>query len=170
MKGVELIASIIAFLFLFAVSFVLIGLVIYVDNVVRPLTHSTYQLVVSPIHQPIKYETLLLAYLETTDNGVPMKKILTEAANQDKPGTSSNPAYVDGVAVDNLLEYSQKIFSNWMGNSPYVLVLRIDDHEYILSEDREGFPLNDRDILNVRKISTKIFSPNHDSSLDLYVI
>lgn len=168
MKGVELLAMIIAFFFLFAITFILGSITIYVENVVRGLGfHKSYSMVVSPIHLPVKYELMLLSYLETTEHrtGIPPKKILTAAATEN----TTTYIYIDGEIIHDLPQFTENIFGIWMGEEAYLLILDVEGYERVIAGNKNAFALEEVEAIRVKKVSTEIFSPIHKSHLDLYV-
>lgn len=166
MKGVELLASIVGLLFLVVVSFVAGGIIIWTQNMVT-LTGmgATYTLILSPFHEPIKYESMLLSYLELEHQGYAVKDIIVEAANQK---LVSN-IYIDGKYVTELPEFTRQKFGLWFGDNPYLLILYSEGEERVITGNKDAFIPSEKEKLMVRKVRMKIYSPVHDSELILYV-
>jgi len=187
MKGVEALAEIVSLLVMFGLSAVLGGLIIITLNYVTILKASPidvtaeYTMSLNPIYPPIKMEDFLLAYLESTEetSGIQFKKIITYAAYQE----NVTNVFVDekGIKEIDLVASSSKIFSQWLEDYAYLLIMNVRGHPYVLAENKKAFPIFSNKMLSVRKISIPTYideksigikSNNElplDVTLDLYV-
>jgi hypothetical protein len=153
MKGIELLSSLIALLFLIGIGTFLGGIVILVINMVTlPSTNPIdYELQLAPSYPPVKYQTMLLSYLETTDeSGFQIKKILAYAAYQ---GNVTN-VFIDGTEVTTLGSSTSDMFNEWIPREFYVLGLNINGKEHIISRNTGS---SSGSMLNLREISVPIY-------------
>lgn len=171
MKGAELMASIVAFLVLIGVSIITVGLTVYVISVSDTFdAKAEFTLKVTGLHQPLKYENALLAYLECTDDkGIRMKKILTVAASKAKgPTDDLGNIIIDNVLVTDLKGSTGKIFNTWYGSTPYIVVLEINNVNYLLAGDPATFKESSSK-LKLKSAYTKLYTPKGDAELKLYL-
>jgi len=154
MKGVELLASLLALLMMVGISAFLAGILIFVINGEKQpsTTPINYEMYYSPIYPPIKYEIALMSYLETNISNYKIKKILAFAAYQ----RNATNIIVDGnVEITNLGDFSSKIFDQWLPNEPYLLILSASGREYVLVEKRKSIQVSDT--LKIRRISIPLY-------------
>jgi len=159
MKGVELLASLIAILMMIGISALLGGAIIFVLNAVRqPLSDRIdYELYLSSIYPPVKFETMLLSYLESTEenSGFQIKKILTYAAYQK----NITNVFVEGNnEVTMLSESTYGIFSVWLGGNGYIITLNVGDDQYIIAENTRAFPTLPDKALKLKRISVPLYT------------
>jgi hypothetical protein len=156
MKGIELFGSIVALIIMFMGSVIFQGINIFVlNNLERSFT---FRLALSPIYPPIKYEVMLLAYLESTDDvsGIQIKKILTYAAYQ----RNITNVFIGEKEITTLPDTSSKIFLQWFKDSEsrgYLLVLNVAGRPYVLAENKRGFVILSDSILNLKKVSIPLY-------------
>lgn len=185
MKGIELLSSFVSFLVMLGISIFLGGVIIGVLNVARAwgvfIGPAEYEMGLSPLYPPINYEDMLLSYLETTieltdGTRFQIKKVLVYAAYQK----NVTNVFVDGKEVTTLIKSSYKIFSNWIGNYGYILVLNIGGEPYILAENRGALGITPDRMLIIRRVSIPTYIDSEsvigktrelplDVTLDLYV-
>jgi len=159
MKGIELLASLISILMMIGIAALLGGAIIFVLNAVRqPLSgRINYEMYLSPIYPPVKYEIMLLSYLETTEenSGYQIKKILTYAAYQK----STTNIFVEGNnEVTTLSESSYKILSGWLEGDGYILALNVDGINYIIADNRRALPILPDEVLKLKRISVPLYA------------
>ena len=106
MKGVELLASLLALLIMIGITGLLGSVIILVIELAKSVTPPTYNLYLSPIYPPIKYEGMLLSYLETNISDYQIKKILTYVAYQKN---------VTNIFIDGKIE-----ITGLTGNTTYI--------------------------------------------------
>jgi len=168
MKGLELPALLFAFMFMVGITFILAGLVVWVINAAP--TSKTYSMVVTGIHEPIKHQLVLLAYLEATysDQNVPMKELI-EAMTLQNITTDSTSIWLDGnpIELEDVTSASSSIFSQWLGNMPYVLVLKLDTVDKIIAGSTSSFTRLSK--VSIKKVSVPVWTPIQNGELELYV-
>jgi hypothetical protein len=159
MKGVELLASLLALLMMIGIGAFCGGIIIYIINVAHQpsATPINYEMYLSPIYPPIKYETMLLSYLETNLSYYPIKKILTYAAYQ----RNITNIFMDGNVsngneeITNLGYFSSNVFNQWIPGETYLLILNVDGKEYVIVQNRRS--LITSDMVKLRRISIPIY-------------
>lgn len=155
MKGVELLSSLIALLILLGMSSLLGGLLVFIINLAElPSTHPiNYEMYYSAQYPPIKYETMLLSYLESTEtaSGYQIKKILAYAAYQN----NVNNIFVDGLEINTLGSSTSAIFNQWIPTEAYLLELTINGKDYIIAE--RGIRNLANSVLRMRRISVPVY-------------
>jgi len=173
MKGSELLGEIIALFILIGISFVAVGIVLWVMNLTEETDWgSTYALTLNPIHQPIKYEIMLLSYIETTQPSgssgpmTPVKRIIFNAVEQET--TDINNVDVGGQTFD-LQTISKPIFDGWFRKDPYLLMLKIGEEEYPLAGTSKSFVGIEDKKIPVKKVAVPIKTPSNEGMLILYV-
>jgi len=155
MKGIELLATIISFLVFLGVTIIFGGIIISAVNTAqatKPFVITTpYKLALSPLYPPIDYENMLLSYLETTDpySGFQIKKLIVYAAYQK----NVTNVFIDGEEVTTLPQASSEIFSRWIGNYGYMLILNSGGEPYILVNNKLAFEILPDRMLKVRRVS-----------------
>jgi hypothetical protein len=154
MKGIELIGTLIALLAMFGVSAFMGGIVIIVLNTAS--NKVPYTMILSPIYPPIKYEGMLLSYLESTDDhsGFQIKKILMYAAYQ----RNITNVFVEGnkeVTIADLTDTSTRIFNQWVGKNYYMLIFNIDGQAYVLAGNK--FISTYDKVTKIRRISIPVY-------------
>ena len=180
MKGVELLSSLIALLFLIGIGTLVSGLVVLVISMVKmPSTDPIdYELQLSSAYPPIKYQTMMLSYLESTgQSGMQMKKILAYAAYQ---GNIDN-ILIDGTRVTTLSSSTADMFNKWIPREFYILSLNIGEKDYIISKNTgflSGGVMELREISVPEYIDSAVYNAYGEDenpslplnvSLDLYV-
>ena len=154
MKGVELLASLLALLIMIGITGLLGGVIIFVINLAKSGTPPTYSLYLSPIYPPIKYETMLLSYLETNISDYQIKKILAYAAYQK----NVTNIFIDGkIEITGLTANTTNILNQWFTNEGYLLVLNVDGVGYIIAENRRAFSILPNSMLNLKRISIPLY-------------
>lgn len=155
MKGIELLATIISFLVFLGITIIFSGIIISVVNTVqatKPIVRITpYRLALSPLYPPIDYEDMLLSYLETTDpySGFQIKKLIVYAAYQK----NVTNVFINGDEVTSLPLASAEIFSRWIENYGYMLILNNGGEPYILVNNKLAFEILPDRMLKVRRVS-----------------
>ncbi len=159
MKGVELIATLISLLTMLGITSLLGGIIVVTLNAVK--TPVSTEMVLSPIYPPIKYETMLLSYLESTDadTGFQIKKILTYAAFQDNiTNIFIYPPITPGnEEVKNLRSTTSRIFYTWLEKNGFIVVLNVDGYPHVLAQNIGGFVILSDNILNVKRVSIPLY-------------
>jgi hypothetical protein len=156
MKGIELIASLIAILFMLGISSFLGGIIIIVTNAVeQPSTRNiNYEMYVSPYYPPIKYESMLLSYLEVTDaSGIQAKRLLAYAAYQG----SVDSIFIGSKEVTSLGSTTSSTFDKWIPTQAYMIILNVDGKPYIIAQNAQAVNTLSKSMLNMRKISVPIY-------------
>ena len=153
MKGVELLSSLIALLFLVGIGTLVSGIVVLVISMIElPSTNPiNYELQLSSAYPPIKYQTMLLSYLEATgQSGMQIKKILAYAAYQ---GNVDN-ILIDGTMVTTLSSSTGDMFNKWIPREFYILSLNIGGKDYIISKNTGS--LSDG-VMELREVSVPVY-------------
>jgi len=170
MKGVELLASLIAILIMLGITSLLSGIIIFVLNAANQPTSSriNYEMYLSPIYPPIKYEAMLLSYLESTDSsGYQIKKILAYAAYQK----NITNVFVEGREITSLSTSSKQILDNWIERDGYILILNVGGNPYVISENKRAIQNLPDSRLTIRRISIPLYidrySFKNDKKADL---
>ena len=157
MKGIELLATVLALLMMIGATAFLGGIIIFVLNAAYQPTTSkiTYEMFLSSIYPPIKDESILLSYLETTDepSGFQVKKILTYAAYQ----RNITNVFVEGKEVTTLGATTLNVFSLWLKGNGYILALNIDGYPYFISDNRRAFKILPDNMLKLKRISVPVY-------------
>jgi hypothetical protein len=157
MKGVELLSSLIALLILLGMSSLLGGLLVFIINLAEsPSTHPiNYEMYFSPQYPPIKYETMLLSYLESTEtaSGYQIKKILAYAAYQ----RNVTNVFVDELEIKTLGSSTSTIFNQWIPTEAYLLELTINGKDYIIAENERAIRNLANNVLRMRRISVPVY-------------
>ena len=158
MKGIELLSSLIGILMLMGLGALMGGAIIFILNAsIQPTTSKIdYEMFLSPIYPPIKYESMLLSYLETTEevSGLQFKKILTYAAYQE----DIDVVFVDGdKMVTTLSASSYDVFSLWLDRDGYMLVLNVDGKGYLIAENSRSLPKLPDQKFSVKRISVPLY-------------
>lgn len=174
MKGSELLGQIIGLFILIGISFVAIGMILWTIQITETTGWgSTYSLILAPIHQPIKYEVMVLSYLEVTHSGIPTKNIIFEAIES---GITDKDDLEEIIVTDgseshefNLPLLSKDAFDGWFGEDPYVLLIEIDDEPYRLAGSGRSFVPTTDEKIAVRKVTIPIKTATNEGSLILYV-
>ncbi len=160
MKGTEVeLFSDIFLLFALAAMTVLIVTFIYYAWIAYSIESylgdvGTRRVALTLFFYPVKYDSTFLTFLELTDNGVPMKDLLTLAAIQEDTEIWYNGENIDVSDIS-------KEFLDDMLDRPYLL--KISNPEVIIASSGE---LSTR----LQKMSTKLFDFDGDPILlELYV-
>jgi hypothetical protein len=157
LKGVELLASVLGLLMMIGIAAFLGGIMIFVISAAHQPSASkiTYEMFLSPIYPPIKYETMLLSYLESTETAskIPIKKILVYAAYQKKVDS----IFIDGANVTTLGDSSVQIFNNWLQDEFYILILNVDGNEYTIASNRRALVILPDNMEKIKKISVPLY-------------
>jgi hypothetical protein len=157
MKGLELLASLIAIFMMLGIGALMGGAIIFILNAARQPSADKidYELYLSPIYPPIKYEAMLLSYLEAEEenSGIQFKKILAYAAYQK----NTTNIFVEGDEVTKLSESSYKIFSSWLENNGYLLAINIDGIAYVIAENKRALPTFPDQTMRVKRISVPLY-------------
>ncbi|MBR9682215.1 MAG: hypothetical protein GOV02_00935 [Candidatus Aenigmarchaeota archaeon] len=172
MKGSELLGQIIALFILIGISFVAGGIVLWVVNITETTDWgATYSLVLTPVHQPIKYEAMMLSFLETTYSDVATKNIIFSGLeNYDYTLDNGGLDEIDvGVAEVNLRTISKTTFDDWFGDNPYVFIFKIEDNYYKLAGSSKPFRDNEDRKISLRRIIIPIQGSENEGELILYV-
>ena len=175
MKGSELLSQLVLLFVLIGVGFVAGGLVLWVTNITHETGWgSTYALVLHPIHQPIKYESMLMAYLETThvsETGmpeVPMKEIIIKAIEDDTP-EDVTITYESETQEFDLGTISTNVFDSWFEGDPYLFVIEIEGIEHRVAGSSGSFiDIEDKKI-SVKKLKVPIVTSKNDGAMIMYV-
>ena len=141
---------------LIGVGSLLGGAIIFILNATRqPITSKVnYEMYLSPIYPPIKYETMLLSYLESEYSGFQIKKILAYAAYQK----NTTNIFVDGNnEVTKLSEYTYDVFSYWLEGNGYLLALNVGGKAYIIAENKRAFSIFPDEMFRVKRISIPLY-------------
>jgi len=183
MKGVELIATLIAFLFMVGISIFLSGIIITALNFARTSQNYCALLGVNckvsntmylySAYPPLKYETMLLSYLEVTVENIQIKKLLAYAAYQK----NVTNIFVDDKEIKSLRSKSSAMMWQWLGKNGYLLALSIDGKPYVLADNKRAFPIASDDIVRLKRISIPVYLDVESTrgqqplsvTLDLYV-
>lgn len=164
MKGDEFISSLISFIVLFAIGALMMGLIVWTNTYADKIAgEKILKIEVGVIHLPLKFEDMMLSYLETTSSGIPMKRALIYAAYQ-----GTNEPIIDGNLID-LNSETKDIIVKWMGDKPYILTMNINGVETVISTSLKSFPMSGGQKLDLRKINVPIIYPNGVTTLSLYV-
>jgi hypothetical protein len=156
MKGIEVFASLVAILFLIGISSMLAGVAIMTLNLVsQPSTAPiNYEMRLSYLYPPIKYETMLLSYLEVTDtSGFQIKKILMYAAYQN----NIEDVFIDGKDVTTLKSTTSDIFTKWIPSNPYLISLNVKGKSYVIADKIRSSQTAQINALKLRKISLPVY-------------
>ena len=169
MKGSELLGQIVALLVLVGISFVAGGLILWVMNITEDTAWgSTYALTLNPIHQPIKYEIMIMGFMETTHNGITTKEIILKAIE-----TCDNSACLTDIEIgDNTFDIraiSKSVFDNWFEETPYLFMIEIDDIKYRLAGASTGFIDYEDNRISVKTMNIPIKTATTEGALILYV-
>jgi hypothetical protein len=154
MKGMEMLASLVAILFLIGIGSLIGGIVILVINLIHlPTTQPiNYELYIFSSYPAIKYQTMMLSYLEATDeNGIQIKKILTYGVYQD----NLDDVFVDGTEVTTLGASTSEMFKKWIPNEFYVLSLSINGEGHVIAKNFN--PSGSDDTLKTRMVSVPVY-------------
>ena len=154
----ELLSSLIALLMLMGLGALMGGAIIFILNAsIQPNSSKiNYEMYLSPIYPPIKYEAMILSYLETTEetSGIQFKRILTYAAYQE----NINDVFVEGdKEVTTLSASSYNIFSLWIEREGYLLVLNVDGKAYVIAENSRALPKLPDQKFNIKRISVPLY-------------
>lgn len=151
-------------MFMVGVTFIIAGMVVWVINAAP--SSKTYSMVVTGIHEPIKHESALLAYLEATYPGesITMKELVEAVATQndtniwirDRSFSSSDVRFA-----------SNDILGQWLSNMPYMLVLKSGGIDHRLAGSVESFRVASK--IAIKKVWTPVWTPFRTGSLELYV-
>ena len=173
MKGFELMASLIALMFLLGIGAMLGGVVVIVINDIKqPYTNKiNYEMYMSPIYPPIKYEDMLTSYLESADvsSSIPIKKVLAYAAYQN----NVTNVFVDDIEVKTLGLSTYSVFNNWIPDEAWLLSLNIGGKSYVISENQRAINSLSKGVMRLRRISVPIYidsdtvRPSGDKNSDL---
>jgi hypothetical protein len=157
MKGIELLSTLVALLMLLGISSILGGLVIYVINAVRQPTTSPidYEMYLSPGYPPIKYQTMLLSYLESTEasSGLQFKKIMIYAALQ----RNVTDIFVDGYYIDTLGDATQTSFNKWIPEEFYLLALNVKGTNLIITKNDRALRALSSNVIKLRRVSVPVY-------------
>jgi hypothetical protein len=158
MKGIELLSSIVALLMMLGIGSLFGGAIIFVLNAAMQPTSSkiNYEMYLSPIYPPIKYESMMLSYLESTEkvSGIQYKKILAYAAYQN----NITDIFIDGNKEVKTLESSTfDIFSYWLEREGYILALSVDGKAYVIAKNTRALPNLPTQKFKIRRISVPIY-------------
>jgi hypothetical protein len=156
MKGIELIASLIAILFMLGISSFLGGIIIIVTNFVEQPSTSpiNYEMYISPWYPPIKYESMLLSYLELTDaSGIQVKRILAYASYQN----SVDSIFIDGKPVATLGATTSSAFDKWIPGEAYAIILNVNGVPHTIAQNAEAIRKISKGILSMRRISVPVY-------------
>ena len=164
MKGVELLSSLIAILIMIGVGTLFGGIVIFAINLAnlptsRAIDYETYMFAAYP---PIKYETMMLSYLETTEptSGFQIKKILNYAAYQEK----IDGIYIEGenITKPELEAATRNVIEQWIPQGAYLLELKVGDETYVITKNAGSLTAYSEDVLRIRKISIPLYIDNRN--------
>jgi hypothetical protein len=171
MKGSELLGDMISILVMIGISFVAGGVVLWVMNITEQTDWgSTYSLILNPMHQPIKYEEMILSYLETTHTtsasgpAISTKRIILEAVDQGNPRS----VIVDGQKFD-LFSITQPTFDSWFQGAPYLFMLKIKGVEYPLGGSSTKFVGKEEKKISVRSLKIPVNTAKGSGELIMYV-
>ena len=166
MKGDEFVAALISFIILFAMAAIIVGVLVYTNGLHALSWGGSLDVVLVGTHLPIKYENMLLSYLEVTDdtNNIPMKKIISYAAYQ---GTLT--PNVDGVLVNNFKSDTAVIMSTWVSDRDYIVTLEINGAETMIAGNLGGTMISSAQKLVLRKATAPIIYPKGVTTLSLYI-
>lgn len=165
MKGSEMLGDIISMMMLIGVSFIAGGVILWTLNITQSTGWGAmYSLTLDPVHQPIKYETMILSYIEITENSAPIKSLVLKAIEQ---GTVDEISY-KGSEFD-LESVTTEIFDKWMQGEPYLLVLKMSGVENHLAGSSKSFVGIENKRFSVKKINIPIRSVSKEGELIMYV-
>ncbi|MBN2202970.1 MAG: hypothetical protein JW700_02205 [Candidatus Aenigmarchaeota archaeon] len=155
MKGVELLASLFAVLIMIGIGSLLGGLVIFIINTAELPTSQPidYEMQMHATYPPVKYETMLLSYLESDYEGMQFKKILAYAAYHE----NLDNLYVDGIRIVDLEKSTKDVFDQWIPNQAYIIELNIDGNGIVIARSSSLIGYRKNDITEVRKLSVPIY-------------
>jgi len=157
MKGIELLSSLIAILVMLGFASLFGGLLVFIINLSeQPSTNPiNYEMYFSPKYPPVKYEAMLLSYLESTEtvSGFQIKKILAYAAYQN----NVTNVFIDGTEITTLDSSSSAIFNQWIKDEAYLLELTIGGKGYIITKNARAINALSNNILRLRRISVPIY-------------
>lgn len=165
MKGSELLGQIIALLVLVGISFVAGGIILWTMNITEDTGWgSTYSLTLNPIHQPIKYEAMILSYMEVTHDGVPAKDMIVNSIDNGDPLTDVN---VDGKTFD-LIEITRNVFDSWFGDEPYILFIERNGVRARVAGSSLRFVDYQDNKISVKTLNIPITTGSSEGALILY--
>jgi hypothetical protein len=156
MKGIELLSSLIAILVMLGFSSLFGGLLVFIINLAeQPSTNPiNYEMYFSATYPPIKYETMLLSYLESTDvSGLQIKKILAYAAYQN----NVTNVFVDGTEITTLGSSSSTVFKQWIKDEAYLLELTIGGKGFVITKNDRAIRALSNNVLRLRRISVPVY-------------
>ncbi|MFH0929451.1 MAG: hypothetical protein V1818_03790 [Candidatus Aenigmatarchaeota archaeon] len=159
MKGIELLASILALMIMIGVGSLFGGIIISVINLSEQpsLGPIHYEMFMFPAYPPVKYETMLLSYLETTEpsSGLQIKKILTYAAYQ----RTIDSIYIEGETISRseLEQATRDVFEKWLPGGAYLIELKIGKENHVIAKNSDVLGKLSKEVLRIRKISVPLF-------------
>ncbi len=166
MKGVQFWSLLLSTLVLIGVSIPILIIVVWANGLAETFGGATVNVTVEGLHLPIKYENIMMSYLETTSprNGIPMKTIIRNAAYQ---GTTQ--PYVNGVRIVTLEQDSYDIMSMWVGDRYYLVTMTIDGGEERIAGSVGKMLSTSTKRLEIRRAPVKVIYPGGVTTLTLYV-
>jgi hypothetical protein len=132
MKGIALFADILSLLILLAIIMfmtILVWSFIILHQVEVNLGVATPRTVeLTLFYLPVKYDTMMLAFLENTYNGIPIKRIIEAAAIQE-----NTDVWIEGNDI-NLTTVSKNYLSARI-DKPFILKIVLPDKEIKIIEN-----------------------------------
>jgi len=165
MKGITLLSDLFLLLTLIALTVIMTlflwYLIMFFEFVIEPVgADSPREVTLRLFIKPVKYDSVMLAFLELEHDGIPMKKIINAVAIQDKTDIWIEGKFIDGKAVS-------EGFLSQMINKNYLLKISPQDihvAEFGSLTSTEEIPLG------IQKVSTELFLLNGEAvDLQLFV-
>jgi hypothetical protein len=161
MKGIELLSDLFSVFMLIIIIIIMVGL-IWIFTEIKFVAYGTglvkaRDVTIRILFNPVKYDSVLLTFLELRPQGIPMKKILNAAAIQN----TTRPWMPETSSFVNAAQISYDILSQQLLTGKSYL-LKIRNPEIVIAQSGNSY--------DWQKTSTELFLLNGKPvDLELYV-
>ncbi len=160
MKGIELLSDLFTLFMLIIIIMIMVSL-IWIFTEIKIVAYGTglvkaRDVTIRILFNPVKYDSVLLTFLELRSQNMPIKKILNAVAiqNTTKPWMPETRSFIDAAQISN------NILNQLLTGKSYLLKIR--DPEVIIAKSGNSY--------DWQKSSTELFLLNGKPvDLELYV-